>query len=72
MKDSQIAEAVVRIYPDGRDLRVTVAGVLLWSRLYRDGEDSRQLAEMATGCRQDFVRFGWQNAEYSEPVCRLH
>lgn len=71
-KDARIAEAVVRIYPHGRELRVTVGGVLFWSRLYRDGEDSRPLGEMATGCRQDFLRFGWRNIEDSERGCRHH
>ena len=62
-KDSRVAEARVRIYPHGRELRIVVNDVLFWSRLFRDHEDSRLLGSEASGCRQDFERRGWVRAD---------
>jgi len=59
-KGSRTAEARVRVLPIGLELRVLVGSDLVWSRLYRQGEDYRALGQMSEGCRIDFERLGWQ------------
>jgi hypothetical protein len=58
-KDTCNAQAVVRLLPHGRELRVTVNGDLMWSRLFRDDEDGHELGRMSDGCRVNFERVGW-------------
>jgi hypothetical protein len=62
-KNVRRARAVVRVYPHGRELRVSVEDTLMWSRLYRDHEDSRELGQMAAGTLADFERVGWRRVE---------
>ena len=56
-KNDRTAAAVIRDVPSmGRELRITVEGVLYWCALYRHGG---QLEAMATQHRVDFEHLGW-------------
>ena len=54
------AEARVRFYPHGQELRVLVGDDPAWSRLYRQGEDLRELGHLSEGTRVLFEAKGWQ------------
>jgi hypothetical protein len=60
VKAGRMAQAVIRLLPGGRELRVYVGQELAWARLFHDHEDSRVLGEMADGCLADFRRTGWR------------
>jgi hypothetical protein len=57
---------VLRLLPTGRELRVYVGQDLGWSRLFRDHEDQRQIAQMSDGTLADFERLGWTREIVSE------
>ena len=62
-KDVRAAEARVRVFPHGDELRIVLrhpaAGEsLLWSRLYPRHE-AGDLEIAAAGTKADFVRLGW-------------
>jgi hypothetical protein len=59
-KDGRTAEARVRVYPHGLELRVLVGADPYFSRLYRQGEDLRALGHDSEGTRQLFEAKGWQ------------
>ena len=59
-KHDSTAVAVIRHVPSmGRELRITVDGILYWCALYRHGG---QLEPMAAQHRTDFQRLGWVTA----------
>ena len=59
-KDGRTAEARVRVYSHGLELRVLVGADVAWTRLYRQGEDLRGLGHLSEGTRQLFEAKGWQ------------
>ena len=59
-KDGRTAEARVRFYSHGQELRVLVGDDPAWSRLYRQGEDLRELGHLSEGTRVLFEAKGWQ------------
>lgn len=57
-RDDQTAVAVIRDVPMmGRELRVTIEGMLYWAALYRHGG---LLEPMAAQHRADFEHRGWR------------
>lgn len=58
LKGERRAVATIRRQVAGRELRITVDGELLWSRLYRAGQE-QALEEEARAKRQDFEALGW-------------
>ncbi len=54
-KDTRVVRGIIRVYPHGRELVCMINEDIGFSRLYRDDEDSRALAELAEGTRVLFL-----------------
>ena len=62
VKDGHSARAVLKMMPHGLELRIDVGGgVLVWSRLFREGDGNPVAAAKAH--RQAFVDRGWTASE---------
>ena len=57
-KKGHQVRATTRMTPGGPELRITVAGELWWSRVYRGG-DGHLLGEESTKKRDEFAARGW-------------
>jgi hypothetical protein len=58
------AEARVWVMDQGRQLRLTIDGELMWSHLF-DPPDVRELPAMSDECRARLERAGWISAPKS-------
>jgi len=56
---SRYAEARVRVWRHGRELRVTVDDTLVFSRLFHPHEHAGEFEAIANGTRMNFERVGW-------------
>ena len=59
-RNGRTAEARVRVYPHGLELRVLVGAEVAWTRLYRENKDSSGLGHDSDGTRLLFEADGWQ------------
>ncbi len=62
VKDARSAQAVERVHPLGRELRVLLASEFLWSQVFRPGE-TPTLEDVAAEHRAEFIGRGWSPAE---------
>lgn len=62
VKDARSAQAFVRDLPYGQELRIVMAGELLWSQLFRPG-DAPTLTDVAATDLARFLARGWEPAE---------
>jgi hypothetical protein len=58
-KQAEHAEARVFVKAHGRELRVTVNGALMLSRLFRASEPGRALGGESTATLENFLGQGW-------------
>jgi hypothetical protein len=58
-KETEHAEARVRVRAHGRELSVTVNGALMFSRVFRVGESGRALGDESTATLENFLTHGW-------------
>ena len=63
IKGRRIAEAHVRDVPHGAELRFTVNGALVWSKVFRGAQAERELQTMADAKLTEFERLEWSAAE---------
>jgi hypothetical protein len=53
------AEARVQVTRYGRELRITVDGEVVWSRVFGRREGVNELISLSDGFRMDLERVGW-------------